>query len=29
MTVAAQPLGLQIVTPDDRVVIDLKPLQGL
>ena len=29
MMVAAQPLGLQIVTPDDRVVIDLKPLQGL
>ena len=29
MTVAAQPLGLQIVTPDDRVVIDLKPLQEL
>ena len=29
MTVAAQPLGLRIVTPDDRMVIDLKPLQGL
>ena len=29
MTVAAQPPGLRIVTPEHHTLIDLKPLQGL